>query len=49
MQQIQDKDISGKLYLAISDAVDIAEDHAFDVGATLQAAISEDELTAHDE
>lgn len=49
LQQIQDKDISGKLYLAISDAVDIAEDHAFDVGAALQAAISEDELTAHDE
>lgn len=43
LQQIQDKDISGKLYLAISDAVDIAEDHAFDVGAALQAAITKTE------
>ena len=41
LQQIQNKDVSGKLYLAICDAVDIAEDHAFDVGAALQAAISE--------
>lgn len=48
LQQIQNKDVSGKLYLAICDAVDIAEDYAFDAGAELQSAITADELAKHD-
>lgn len=49
LQQIQNKDISGKLYLAICDAVDIAEDYAFDKAAELQSAITADELTSHED
>lgn len=49
LQQIQNKDVSGKLYLAICDAVDMAEDYAFDAGAELQSAISADELTSHED
>ena len=45
LQQIQNRDVSGKLYLAICDAVDIAEDYAFDKAAELQSAITADELT----
>lgn len=49
LQQIQNKNVSGKLYLAICDAVDMAEDSAFDAGAELQSAISADELTSHED
>lgn len=49
LQQIQDKNISGQLYLALTDAVEMAEDNAFDIGAALQAAITEDELTDREE
>ncbi len=49
LQQIQDKNISGQLYLALTDAVEMAEDNAFDIGAALQAAIAEDELTDREE
>lgn len=49
LQQIQNKNVSGKLYLAICDAVDIAEDYAFDKAAELQSAITADELTSHED
>ena len=49
LQQIQNRDVSGKLYLAICDAVDIAEDYAFDKAAELQSAITADELTSHED
>ena len=41
LQQIQNKNVSGKLYLAICDAVDMA--------AELQSAITADELTSHED
>ena len=49
LQQIQNKDVSGKLYLAICDAVDMAEDYAFDKAAELQSAITADELINHED
>lgn len=36
------------LYLAVSEAVELAEDNAFDRAAELQAAITTDELTIHE-
>lgn len=49
LQQIQNKEASGKLSAAISDAIELAENYAFDAGAELQSAISADELTSHED
>lgn len=46
---LEDKEASGKLSAAISDAIELAEDYAFDAGAELQSAISADELTSHED
>lgn len=46
---LEDKEVSGKLSAAISDAIELAEDYAFDAGAELQSAISADELTSHED
>lgn len=43
------KEVGGKLSAAISDAIELAEDYAFDAGAELQSAISADELTSHED
>ena len=49
MDGLEDKEVSGKLSAAISDAIELAEDYAFDAGAELQSAISADELTSHED
>lgn len=46
---LEDKEASGKLSAAISDAIELAEDYAFDAGAELQSAITADELTSHED
>ena len=49
LEGLEDKEDGGKLSAAISDAIELAEDYAFDAGAELQSAISADELTSHED
>ena len=46
---VEDKEVGRKLSAAISDAIELAEDYAFDAGAELQSAISTDEFTSHED
>ena len=46
---LEDKEVGRKLSAAISDAIELAEDYAFDAGAELQSAISADEFTSHED
>lgn len=47
-KKVNDPETKDALYLAVSEAVELAEDNAFDRAAELQAAITTDELTIHD-
>lgn len=49
LEGLEDKEVSRKLSAAISDAIELAEDYAFDAGAELQSAISVDEFTSHED
>lgn len=49
LEGLEDKEASRKLSAAISDAIELAEDYAFDAGAELQSAISADEFTSHED
>ena len=49
LEGLEDKEASRKLSAAISDAIELAEDYAFDAGAELQSAITADELTSHED
>ena len=46
-KKVNDPETKDALYLAVSEAVELAEDNAFDRAAELQAAITTDELTIH--
>ena len=48
-QKVDDHEVKDALYMAVCDAVDLAENNAFDKAAELQAAITTDELTHHEE
>ena len=49
LEEVEDKEVSRKLSAAISDAIELAEDYAFDAGAELQSAISADEFASHED
>ena len=49
LDRLEDKEVGRKLSAAISDAIELAEDYAFDAGAELQSAISADEFTSHED
>ena len=47
-KKVNDPETKDALYLAVSEAVELAEDNAFDRAAELQAAITTDELSIHE-